>query len=902
MLAYLLLNSARLVTIERLGDAIWGLSAPASARSQIHSTAYIIRRHLRAAGSAATLVGQAGGYQLDLGGDELDLVCFDGYVARARADSAEQRWEAAARQLRVALDLWRGDALADASGAFVEGSRLSLRDRQLGAVEALVECQIKLGGHAQILPDLRDLVARHPQHEKFREHLMLALYLDGRRDEALEQFQRLRVSLADKQGLDPGAPLVALHKAILAGEDLRPAPDRIEAHPQPRATAWQPPAPAQLPPRATEFLGRDEELGVLDRVLRAGPRVAVIVGGAGVGKTALAVHWAGLRADLAPDGQLFVDLHGFGPREPLTSELALERLLRGLGVPAPEIPVGPDERSALYRSLLAGREFLVVLDNARDSEQVRPLIAVGGSMTVVTSRRRLDGLVVYEDAAVLALPPLDADHGRLLLSTLTGHDLADPAIVRLADLCDQLPLALRVAAARLLASRHMSAGDLVAALADEHERLSGLTVEEGGVTVRAAFRLSYQALSGPAAQLFRLLGRFPGPVPTAASCAAMAGRPVAALLDELVAMHLVVSTGHDRFALHDLLLLYARGLAADDLPEIRAAERRLLDFYGTAAATGAALLRPDAKSFEPEIAGTVREPVVLPDADAALDWFDAESPNLIALIQQWTTRQAGACWRLAANLAGWLERRASRTTWVEVMRAALLAARADGSAEGEAQVLNSLAIAHGHLRETDAALDAFRRSRQLREKLGDRYSAAVVTMNIGCLLAETGETAEALDALEAALQAFSVMPEAAIATRATRLNLAYVYRKAGRYGEALAVNSAVLDDAVAAGDDNLACNAHVNIGALRRLTGDLDEALRHYRLALLIARDLRYQTYEKWALRGLGAVHLDQHRYRDAATHLSEAVMLYRNSDDPATEEVQKELESAFARGRYGAG
>ncbi|MEH1167001.1 BTAD domain-containing putative transcriptional regulator [Micromonospora sp. CPCC 205539] len=907
VLTYLLLHAEQWVTMDGLSAAVWGPSGPASARSQLHSTAYSIRRHLRTAGCAATLTGRAGGYQLSLNGEDVDLSRFERQVSAARDDVTDQHWAAAAGRLQSGLDLWRGEALADATGAFVTAWRSSLHDRRLGAVELLIECRLHLGAGAEVLPALRELVAQHPLHERFCEQLMLALYREGRREEALQQYQRLRRALAEQQGLDPGSSIATLQKAILLGEDPEPGPGRIVAEPPVWATPgpavpWRPPVPAQLPPAAVGFVGRDDELGALDRMLHdpcTDGTVAVIVGGAGVGKTGLAVHWSSARRAHAPDGQLFVDLHGFGPQPPLTAELALDHLLRALGVPARDMPPGLDERSALYRSLLAGRRCLVILDNARDSEQVRPLIAGGGTITVVTSRRRLDGLVVHDGAIMLSIASLPARDGRKLLGALTGHEPSEPAVGRLADLCDQLPLALRIAAARLRASPHVSVGAMAAALTDEHQRLRALSVEEDSVAVRAAFDLSYRALSAPAARLFRLLGLFPGPAPSRAACAALLGSTpgeTRALLDELVDTHLVAATGPDRYALHDLLLLFARDVSADDPPQLHAAaERRLLNWYLAAADAGEALLRPAAKRISPELEA-VRDPVRFADADAALDWLDGESVNLVALIGRWTTRHQRAVWQLAANLAGWLMRRASRTTWVEVMEAAARAAAVDGAPEGEAQILNSLAIAYSHLRQSGAALAAYRRARTLRDEIGDRYGAAVVTMNMGCLHSELGEVAEAIAALETALAALTALPDGIVAVRVARLNLAYAYRMAGRHAEALALNTAVLTDAVNARDDELACNAHVNVAELHRLLGAPEAALRHYRLALTMAQGQRNRTYERWALRGLGGVNADQGRHRQAAVELSAAVRLYRDSDDPAADEVRRELREVRSR------
>ncbi|WP_127497846.1 AfsR/SARP family transcriptional regulator [Actinoplanes solisilvae] len=877
LLAYLLLNSDRLVTADGIAAALWGPEPPASARSQVHTTVSVLRGHLRTAGSNAELVGRAGGYQLSLGGDELDLVRFEELVSRARTDMRAERWADAADALRSALDLWRGEALADASGAFVAASRLSLHDQRLGAVESSMECRLKLDEYAAVQPELRELVVQHPLHEGFRGQLMRALWRDGRREEALQQFQQLRATLAEQQGLDPGPELAALQKAILVGDPPAPVP-----------TVWRPPAPAQLPPRPRDFVGRTAELRTLDST----PRVAVIVGGAGVGKTALAVHWAADRAAESPDGQLFVDLHGFGQQPALTPHRALERLLRGIGVPADELPADVDERGALYRSLTANRRYLAILDNAEDSDQVRPLLAAGTSRTVVTSRRRLDGLVVHSDATVVSIPPLPEADGRHLLAALTGLDAADPELGRLTALCDQLPLALRIAAARLRPASSIGVGELADALTAEHERLHELAVEDGGVAVRAAFQLSYRALSVPAARLFRLLGQFPGPAPAAGSASALAGADAAEPLAELVTNHLLTETGPDRYALHDLLALYARELSEHD-PD---AELRLLDRYGTAAAAGERFLRPHMPPVEPELHGPVVEPVVLADADAALDWFDAEASNLIALIGRWTDRHPRACWQLATNLRGWLERRASRTTWIEVMRSALVAAEADGSAAGQADILNSLAIAYSHLRRREEALATYARARAVREQMGDVRGAAVVAMNIGCLKSEIGEVDEAVSTLEDALAVLVGLPgDNAVVIRVTRLNLAYALRRAGAYDRALALNQAVLAQAEAAGDDDVAANTHVNVGALHLLAGDPEAALRHYRIALTMARELRYRVYERWALRGLGDVHRDRKEFAEAAAVLAEAVMLYREDDDPAADEVQAELDSVRA-------
>ncbi|MFE7593774.1 BTAD domain-containing putative transcriptional regulator [Kitasatospora sp. NPDC057512] len=591
LLAALLLNADSSVPVARLVDAVWEERPPATATRQVRNLAGVLRRRFAEADPDAppALLTDGRGYRITLTGHRLDARDFTDRLALARAEAAAGRTPEAADGLRAALALWRGPALdgltvdADAPGA------VALDELRLTAWEECLDLELALGRHRTAVPELTALVADHPLRERFTGQLMRALHGSGRTPEGLAAYRRFAERLADELGLDPGPELRALHLELLATEPVPAAPARAEEPPAPAPAPAQAP-PAQLPPALATFVGRDTELRALDALLtdpadqQAGPAAAgcavcAVSGPAGVGKTTLAVDWAHRVRDRFPDGQLYADLHGYSVDAPLAPRTVLARFLRALGVPGDRIPAAADEAAALYRSRLADRRLLVVLDNARDAEQVRPLLpGAPGCRTVVTSRTRLDGLTVRNGARPLVLDVLPAHQALELLARTVGEHRtrAEPrAAAELADACGRLPLALAVTASRLAASPDRSLTDHAAELLDAEHRLSALQIEGDDTSaVRAAFDLSYRSLPGEARDLLRLLALVPAVGIGADAAAALAGAPPAAVrpvLDRLAAAHLLSAEDRDHYRLNDLLRLYAAERCS---VETSAAERR----------------------------------------------------------------------------------------------------------------------------------------------------------------------------------------------------------------------------------------------------------------------------------------------------------------------------------------
>ncbi|GIH21692.1 hypothetical protein Aph01nite_00020 [Acrocarpospora phusangensis] len=563
VLAALLVNPHQVVSLEYLVDVLWEDRPPLTARRQVQNCVSAVRR---AIGDALTrepvIVADRGTYRIRPADGALDAQVFADRVAGA-VRLARDRPAAAAHGLRSALRLWRGPALAGLAGRIMAAAAARLEEDRLAALERCLDLELALGPPGALVGELTELVAANPLRERLAGQLMLALHRCGRQADALHAYQRLRRALNGELGLDPGAPLQELHAAI-----LRDDPELGGAHNRP---AWTPapPMPAQLPADVAGFAGRAGLLDHLDRLLTSdslAARIFVVSGTAGVGKTAFAVHWAHRIARRFPDGQLFVNLRGFDPSgSPLEPAEAVRGFLDALGVPAQH---GHQDRFSLYRSLLAGRRMLVVLDNARDAAQVRPLLpGAREGLVIVTSRGQLSGLVARESAHPIPLDLLTEAEARDLLARRLGSDrvAAEPdAVGEIVARCERLPLALAIMAAR--AASHP--GFPLAAFADEvrgiRSDLSTLGSGDPATDVRAGFSWSYLSLSQPAARLFRLLARHPGPDFDAASVAALACVPehqARTLLGELAQVRLVEQPAPGRYGFHDLLRAYAEELA-----------------------------------------------------------------------------------------------------------------------------------------------------------------------------------------------------------------------------------------------------------------------------------------------------------------------------------------------------
>lgn len=595
VLAALLLNANRVVSERKLSDLVWGNDPPSSVRGQIQVHVSELRKLL----GRATIVRQAPGYLIVVGPGELDLHAFDEAVARARDELEAGRPESAAERLRAILDTWRGPALGGVTEPLRALEGPGLNERRLSALEDFFDARLAAGRHVHTVGELRQAVGRHPFRERLQVQLMLALHRCGRTPEALQVYADTRARLASEVGIEPGRSLRDTHLRLLrdttegtaAGTAERAPDDGVPARVPDGRTALseQPPVPRQLPPDVPLFVGRNEQLESLDGLLAAGATTAVaaVGGGPGVGKTSLVVHWAHRVRDHFPDGQLYVPLRRCGPDGPeLDPAEAAAGVLEAFGVPEARIPAGRAARFGLYRSVLAGRRVLIVLDDAQDAAQVRPLLpGVPGCLVVVTGRTRLVGLVAAEGARPVTLDPLSAREAREFLAGRLGaaRVAAEPeAADRLGALCARLPLALAIVAARAATCPQFPLGALVEEVRDVDGVLDALDGGDPEIDLRAAFARSYRSLTPRAARLYRLLGLHPGPEVTPSLAAGLLGeaeRRVRPLLAELGRAHLVTEEAPGRYHRHDLLRAHALELtlAQDTEEDRRAACHRLLD-------------------------------------------------------------------------------------------------------------------------------------------------------------------------------------------------------------------------------------------------------------------------------------------------------------------------------------
>ncbi|MFF4189810.1 BTAD domain-containing putative transcriptional regulator [Nonomuraea sp. NPDC001831] len=697
-LATLLLDAGRVVTVDQLVDVVWD-EPPASARRQIQDLVTRLRRQLVDAGAAPGLITtQRAGYLLEPGEHGLDTRAFEALAAAARRTAAQDPAGAVAGY-REALSLWRGAFLAGIRGQPFEGAARIWQERRLAVVEECLTLELSLGRHHEVTAEALALVEQHPYRESLVELLMRALHGSGRLADALDVYRALRRRLADELGLDPGADLRRLHDVLLRSQAGAVPAAQSSGH-----------VAAMLPPGVYGFAGRDAELARLDGLLAGAAEqptalvVAAVTGAPGVGKTALAVHWAHRVRDRFPDGQLYLNLRGFDQSgQPMTPVEAVRVFLDALGVPAGRVPAGIEAQSGLYRSLLAGRRMLIVLDNARDAEQVRPLLpGAPGCLVLVTSRDQLSGLVAAEGAHPLRLDLLSVPEARELLARRLGGDrvAAEPgATAEIIERCARLPLALAVIAARAAIHPGFPLAAIAGELPAVHDSLDAFDAD--GTQLRHVFSWSHQGLSAAAGRMFRLLGLHPGPDLTLPAAAGLAGLPVERarpLLAELCRAHLLTEHAPGRYTFHDLLRAHAVELVQElaDEPERRAATRRLLDHYLHAAHAAALGLNPrrDLIPRTPPGGGTAGEDPV--DERAALAWFTAESAVLVAVICQAAAQGFDAhAWQLAWAVADFLDRHGMRHEQLAVRTAALAAARRAGGRLGQACAHGNLSALYG---------------------------------------------------------------------------------------------------------------------------------------------------------------------------------------------------------------
>ncbi|MEU9254018.1 BTAD domain-containing putative transcriptional regulator [Streptomyces sp. NPDC048270] len=844
LLALLLLDAGRPVPAEELIDGIWGGAPPSTARTTLQNYVKRLRHALRGSRTdREVLATEPGGYVLRLDQGVLDLREFEA-LSRDAAEAAERGDDAAASaRLRAALALWRGEALAGSRAdrlTQVEAPRLN--ESRMVAFENRVQADLRLGRHADVIVEVRSAIVGHPLRERLHGQLMLALYRSGRRGDALTAYQQARAQLVHDLGLEPGPELTALHLRILAGDPalMEARAPRAEVAAQaarrpPGAAPGQPP-PAQLPGSTPAFAGRADLLRRLDAMLPAtgsapsgAVRTGLITGQGGAGKTALAVHWGHRRRESFPDGQLYVNLRGHDAGRPLRPVDALSGFLQALGVPAQHIPVEADRAAALYRSLCAGKRMLVVLDNAHDADQVRPLFPGSSQcLVLVTSRDSLAGLVAREGATPLPLGVLEPAEAEEVLRNIIGARRvgAEPeAAAVLTAACAHLPLAVAITAADLAVHPDRSLADQAARLT--RDRLGALQVPgDEGTAVRAVLDMSFATLSPAAARMFRLFGLVPGGDLPLRGAAALAGGDLPAaerLLAELVRSHLLEEHAPGRFTFHDLLRAYAAEQVGEGGGEAAALDR-LHSWYLGSTDNAVRLLQPEALRLPVEAApGSLG----FADAGEALEWMDAERPNAVALVQRAAEHgPRQLAWTLADALRPYMMRRAYAVDWLAVGSAGLAAAEADGnlagqaaahrslssaylnqsdyemsvshdhralelyratgSAQGQSAAHNSLCLAAWYVGDLNEALRHGERCVELGRSTGFRTGEAIATGNVGAILHEMGRLAEAEERLAGALVLYDELGFPTAKALAAR-NLGAVLYESGQSERARAV-------------------------------------------------------------------------------------------------------------------
>jgi DNA-binding SARP family transcriptional activator/tetratricopeptide (TPR) repeat protein len=849
ILAVLALQAGQVVPVGQLVDAVWEEEPPRSAQVSLQALVTGLRRVLTAVPGAG-VERRGDGYQLTIAPGDVDVWRFRSLVRAARAADDSST---ALAEFDRALAVWRGPALADVPAtAKIEAIRVGLTAERQSAMQDRVSAMLDLGRNREAAEDLAGLLAANPLEERLTGMLMVALARSGRKADALQVFRVMRARLSAELAVEPGPELQDLWRRILAGDPELEAQAGSVARTGRTLDDHEEPAaedngllvvPRQLPAAVAHFTGRVEELrmlsGLLDRLGRTDGTVVIsaIGGTAGVGKTALAVHWAHQVAGRFPDGQLYVNLRAFGPSgPPIAAAEALRGFLDSLGVPQDRIPAGMDAQAGLYRSMLAGRRILLVLDNAADEAQVRPLLPGSpGCLAVVTSRRPLPGLAAAEGALRIPLDVMsEAEAGELLAARLgAARVAAEPgAVSELAVLCARLPLALAVAAVRAASSPGLALASLTEQLRDMRGRLDVLEAEDPASSVRAVFSWSYRNLSGPAARMFRLLGMHPGPdisLPAAASLAGVPWTRARALLTELTRMHVLTEDERGRFAFHDLLRAYAREEAQreEDRAEQHEATRRMLDHYLHTAWSGVMALSPGRDpAFVLAAAGSGTEPEDIIDGGHALAWFDAEHRVLLAVISH--AAAAGFdvhAWQLPWALGEYFSRRGNWQDEITTQRIALAAARRLGDLAAQARAHQGLGCAQSTSSAGRVGRAHLARALSLYRKLGDNVGLSWIHL---CF-------AIAFD--------FQRRPDKALGHARQVLTLA---RASGH-----AVQEA---------------NALSTIGWLYAQLGDYPRALSHCRLGLDVYRELGDRNGEAATWDSLGYVHHHRGDYAQAET------------------------------------
>ncbi|MFC4068603.1 AfsR/SARP family transcriptional regulator [Actinoplanes subglobosus] len=863
VLGLLVLAGGQPVGLPGLIDTIWGDDPPASAVNVIQTHVKRLRRVLepgRAPHSRSAVLPYLGdGYHLVVPPDQIDILRFR-RLLRSAADIP------APEPLSEALALWQGQPFADLPQLTGHPKVRSIVAEHRAALARLGVALLAAGQAGRAIAAFEEVTAADPLDEAGQAGLVRALAAAGRRAQAFATYQAVRARLADELGVDPGAELTAAYRELLDADARAVEPART-------AVGAGRPVPAELPADVPGFTGRAHELAALDRLTGgrapstaqdrltgtsppasttepapspepSAVMIAVVSGTAGVGKTALATRWAHRARDRFPDGQLYVDLRGYDPEQPVSPEAALARFLRSLGLPGEQMPADVEERAALYRSLLDRRRVLVLLDNAASVDQVRPLLPGAAScVVVVTSRDALPGLVVRHGARRLDLDVLRHEEALALLRRLAGERVSGDAgaAEELAAHCARLPLALRIAAELVHRRAPASLASVVSELADHRGRLGLLSTGDPHSDIGVVFSWSYRDLPAGAARTFRLLGHHPGTDVDVCAVAALTGDPEVRAREHLgllAASHLVQRAG-DRYGMHDLLRAYAKDLARRSgeagLP------RAVPVFYLHTAATAMDLLYPAERGRRPRV--PVPDGPALPlRAATALAWLDAERANLVAT----------AVHAVAHDLE-----------WFAVQLA---------------QVLLRYLESGGHY--TDA-VTLHEHALRAAERRPDHRAAAQLRINLGVLHVQQARYAEAGIELQRAVELALEVGDTLVRVRALG-NLGHLYQWQGRYAEAARFLGEVVSVARHSGDRAGEARGLGNIGQVRLRQGRLADAAHDLRASAAICHDIGDAVGEAYALLHLGHVESSSGRHTAAAELYERALLVFTGTTEVA--------------------
>ncbi len=875
LLAALLLRVNQTVPIDELVEILWD-ELPSRPRPALQ--VYISRLRAAFGDTDRTLIRTTrAGYSITTDPERIDLIQFRQLVDQA---VAHKTLATRAELLKEALGLWSDQPLAGLdSSALTRDLVPRLEEERLRAVELDLETRLELGDHLTAVPQLLELVERHPTREHLWSLLMRAQHASGRPADALVTYSEVSRRLAELLGTGPGPELQKIHQTLLEASE----PGSVVI-------------PNQLPIGVRTFSGRAADLDRLDQLLAraAGPRLGVVIGPAGIGKTTLAIHWARQVTDSFPDGVLYADLRGFASSaESATPASVLTRFLAGVGFPADQVPAELDEQIALFRSVLASRSVLVLLDNARSAAQVRPLLATGPRcLTVVTSRSELGGLVAQEQAEPFRLELLRPAEARQLLVARVGPGPIGQEPVaagELVDRCAGLPLALALVAAQIgLRHRLPLAAHLRALRQTPLDALS----TGGSSDLRTIFSWSYHQLSPEAARMFRLLGSHPGPDLTVEAAAALAGVPVREadrLLGELVSAHQVIETGEDSYALHDLLRSYAIELC--ERTEGEEAFTRLVDYYVHTGLAAALALAPTRDLIELPAPDPLLDLIVPADREQAFQWFDREQNNHLAVLRAAAGRCDEKVWQLVWTLADYHDNRGRWTSWLDSQTLALKAAIRLDARQWQAQSRRALARAHLRLQHWDEAIRQHELALGLAEELGDDSSLAHGHLGIARVLSRQRLHRRAIEHTAQALAIYERIGHRSGAANALN-NIGWYHAVLAEYDQTLESCGRALRMFRELGELEGEADTLDSIAYAQTHLGHLDEAIAIYRSATDLQRALGRQYETAQTLISLGEALEKSGNVAEARTNWQQAAVILDSLNHPEAAAVHARLTS----------